>query len=135
MHSSAKGKIVSHWMHQFSESKLHRNHSCLVQESNYDVNKKSEINCIETILSNTRNRPLKSHRNLIKHVHIRGSGVCACEPKSRSRTPTAKRMFTGLLVLDGACVADNILQMGKLNSALLIPIINKNKFIDTMWQQ
>jgi hypothetical protein len=25
--------------------------------------------------------------------------------------------------------------MGKLHSALLIPIINKNKFIDTMWQQ
>jgi hypothetical protein len=44
-------------------------------------------------------------------------------------------MFTGLLVLEGACVADNILQMGKLHSALLIPIINKNKFIDTMWQQ
>jgi hypothetical protein len=48
MHSSAKSKIVSRWVHQYSESKLHRNLGCSVEESNCDVNKKSEINHIET---------------------------------------------------------------------------------------
>lgn len=39
MHSSAKSKIISRWMHQYSESKLHRNLGCSQEESNCDVNK------------------------------------------------------------------------------------------------
>jgi hypothetical protein len=46
-------------------------------------------------------------------------------PQSHPFCQALLRMFTGLLVLDGACVGDNILQMNKLHSALLIPIINK----------
>jgi thioesterase domain-containing protein len=42
MHSSAKSKIVSRWVHQYSESKLHRNLGCSVEESNCDVNKKNQ---------------------------------------------------------------------------------------------